>query len=232
MNGIYTAEACQGPFLLTTPGMRDWPLYRKRMLFRSEPVENRCTCQGATMICENWIGGGETELAFKTTTNGRLMTGPLFDDAYLAYWRTNKRAGTVHGMPCTEVVSDPQPLGSYWAIWGPGCCDPSNCWKTTDAQGSPCSEHENRLYGAGSWIAFERLEKGERKPGREIYYLSCEHLDASPGSPASWSPLWLPLPFEEDESPQQKDAVPLDDPAYQIVERIVGRAFDKNAYTV
>uniref|UniRef100_A0A0G4HUA4 Sushi domain-containing protein n=1 Tax=Chromera velia CCMP2878 TaxID=1169474 RepID=A0A0G4HUA4_9ALVE len=66
------------------------------------------------------------------------------------------------------------PLGLHWAIWGPGCCDPGNCWRgMADAKTKGC---KRKVYGRGTWVAFEVLDPlggGRRTDDREVFYSTC-----------------------------------------------------------
>uniref|UniRef100_A0A0G4IEK6 Sushi domain-containing protein n=1 Tax=Chromera velia CCMP2878 TaxID=1169474 RepID=A0A0G4IEK6_9ALVE len=70
-----------------------------------------------------------------------------------------------------QNVNETIPLYKHWAIWGPGCCDPTNCWR--GLWGPSSSQCSSRWWGRGSWVAFERLENGKRSSGREVYYSFC-----------------------------------------------------------
>ncbi|CEM30990.1 unnamed protein product [Vitrella brassicaformis CCMP3155] len=65
---------------------------------------------------------------------------------------------------------------SRYRVWGPGCCDPTNCWKRLDVHsgarslGPYCRE---RYYGEGTWVVFDignHAKNGQPDPrGKELY---------------------------------------------------------------
>eukprot|EP00388_Colpodella_angusta_P016590 GDKJ01041082.1.p1 GENE.GDKJ01041082.1~~GDKJ01041082.1.p1 ORF type:complete len:3117 (+),score=784.93 GDKJ01041082.1:135-9353(+) len=62
------------------------------------------------------------------------------------------------------------PMGLHWAIWGPGCCDPTNCWAGSNGT---CKK---KIYGRGTWVAYEMLnpiKKGLREANRGVFYARC-----------------------------------------------------------
>ncbi|CEM19319.1 unnamed protein product [Vitrella brassicaformis CCMP3155] len=83
--------------------------------------------------------------------------GPL-DDAKLA--KRNVLVGMPFGAMCEtwkRYGRNLMPAAHKWRIWGPGCCDPTNCWKGRDVANKRalCS---HRLYGDGTHVAIESGE--------------------------------------------------------------------------
>uniref|UniRef100_A0A0G4F8D9 Sushi domain-containing protein n=1 Tax=Chromera velia CCMP2878 TaxID=1169474 RepID=A0A0G4F8D9_9ALVE len=70
-----------------------------------------------------------------------------------------------------QNINETIPLYKHWAIWGPGCCDPTNCWR--GLWGPSENQCSSRWWGRGSWVVFERLSDGKRETGREVYYSFC-----------------------------------------------------------
>eukprot|EP00919_Chromeraceae_sp_WS-2016_P070215 GHVR01166519.1.p1 GENE.GHVR01166519.1~~GHVR01166519.1.p1 ORF type:complete len:706 (+),score=148.32 GHVR01166519.1:382-2499(+) len=70
-----------------------------------------------------------------------------------------------------QRVNETIPLYRHWAVWGPGCCDPTNCWR--GLWGDEQMQCGSRWWGRGSWVAFERLENGKREDSRDVYYSFC-----------------------------------------------------------
>uniref|UniRef100_A0A0G4FLR3 Sushi domain-containing protein n=1 Tax=Chromera velia CCMP2878 TaxID=1169474 RepID=A0A0G4FLR3_9ALVE len=64
------------------------------------------------------------------------------------------------------------PLDRYWAMFGPGCCDPLNCWKGRYSRRSDICLR--RIYGRGSWVAFQMLDgAGRRDAAAPVYFSFC-----------------------------------------------------------
>uniref|UniRef100_A0A0G4G0K0 Sushi domain-containing protein n=1 Tax=Chromera velia CCMP2878 TaxID=1169474 RepID=A0A0G4G0K0_9ALVE len=78
-----------------------------------------------------------------------------------------------------QNVNETIPLYKHWAIWGPGCCDPTNCWR--GLWGPAERQCSARWWGRGSWVVFERLKNGKREDGREIFFSFCN-------AGGSWAP--------------------------------------------
>uniref|UniRef100_A0A0G4GIL5 Sushi domain-containing protein n=1 Tax=Chromera velia CCMP2878 TaxID=1169474 RepID=A0A0G4GIL5_9ALVE len=135
-------------------------------------------------------GGAEMESLGDPTFVRMGAHGPLSFPAWQSWLREHDGAGRAEFVPRSvfkknavhtlnaersEIFRWDLPLSKHWAVWGPGCCDPMNCWKgklvSEELSASECS---SRWYSRGTWVAFERLREGVREPERPIFYAFCD----------------------------------------------------------
>ncbi|CEL96608.1 unnamed protein product [Vitrella brassicaformis CCMP3155] len=127
---------------------------------KDEATEGGLVAHHTYVSNQNW-----TDILYNTSLEQRLdhlpnaPYGPAMSRAFEIFFYINQEkrgaTGSPFGASC-KLMEGIHPKAHEYLIWGPGCCDPANCWhglKPPDKNRAGfCKGH---VYGRGTWVAIQ-----------------------------------------------------------------------------